>query len=186
MKKALQKKAKSKPELKLKFGEFIAERTKLRRQISNEIANKEKMIDPELFREYFEYLSPSDMYNTLSDTKNTEKQNIQVNLIKSGLIDLQKDIENTSKDDVNKIEKMNKIADIAKLLLYYNNDDQKASGIKILTANQMLSRLPISLAQLKAGNNSEELKNEIRQILYSLYRSKKLTKNVYKSLIAII
>ena len=47
----------------------------------------------------------------------------------------------------------------------------------------MLSRLPISLAQLKAGNNSEKLKNEIRQLLYSLYRSKKLTKQIYKSLI---
>ena len=46
----------------------------------------------------------------------------------------------------------------------------------------MLSRLPIALAQLKAGNNSEKLKNEIRQLLYSLYRSKKLTKQLYKSL----
>ena len=59
-------------------------------------------------------------------------------------------------------------------------------GLKILTPNQMLSRLPISLAQLKAGNNSEKLKNEIRQLLYSLYRSKKLTKQLYKSLIDII
>ena len=50
----------------------------------------------------------------------------------------------------------------------------------------MLNRLPISLAQLKAGNNSEKLKNEIRQILYSLYRSKNLTKQLYKSLIDII
>ena len=50
----------------------------------------------------------------------------------------------------------------------------------------MLSRLPISLAQLKVGNNSKELKNEIRQILYSLYRSKKLTKQLYKSLVDII
>ena len=50
----------------------------------------------------------------------------------------------------------------------------------------MFSRLPISLAQLKAGNNSDKLKNEIRQILHSLHRSKKLTKNVYKSLIDII
>ena len=50
----------------------------------------------------------------------------------------------------------------------------------------MLSRLPISLAQLKAGNNSEKLKNEIRQILHSLYRSKKLTESVYKSLVVII
>ena len=50
----------------------------------------------------------------------------------------------------------------------------------------MLSRLPISLAQLKAGNNSKKLKNEIRQLLYSLYRSKKLTKQLYKSLADII
>ena len=47
----------------------------------------------------------------------------------------------------------------------------------------MLSRLPVSLAQLKAGNNSEKLKDEIRQILYSLYRSKKLTKTIYNNLI---
>ena len=50
----------------------------------------------------------------------------------------------------------------------------------------MLSRLPITLAQLKAGNNAEKLKNGIRQLLYSLYRSKKLTKQLYKSLIDII
>ena len=60
------------------------------------------------------------------------------------------------------------------------------SGLKILTPSQMLSRLPISLAQLKAGKNSEKLKNEIRQLLYSLYRSKKLTKQLYKSLLGII
>ena len=59
-------------------------------------------------------------------------------------------------------------------------------GLKILTPNQMLSRLPIALAQLKAGNNSEKPKNEIRQLLYSLYRSKNLTKQLYKSLIDII
>ena len=47
----------------------------------------------------------------------------------------------------------------------------------------MLSRLPVTLAQLKAGNNSEKLKNEIRQLLYSLYRLKNLTKQIYKSLI---
>ena len=64
--------------------------------------------------------------------------------------------------------------------------NQQGEGLKILTPNQMLSRLPINLAQLKAGNNSEKLKNEIRQLLYSLYRSKKLTKQIYKSLIDII
>ena len=50
----------------------------------------------------------------------------------------------------------------------------------------MLRRLPISLAQLKAGNNSEKLKNEIRQLLYSLCRSKKLTQQIYTSLIDVI
>ena len=50
----------------------------------------------------------------------------------------------------------------------------------------MPKRLPITLAQLKAGNNSEKFKNEIRQLLYSLYRSKKLTKQLYKSFIEII
>ena len=52
--------------------------------------------------------------------------------------------------------------------------NQQGQGLKILAPNQMLSRLPISLAQLKAGNNSEKLKNEMRQRLYSLYRSKNL------------
>ena len=64
--------------------------------------------------------------------------------------------------------------------------NEQGQGLKILTPNQMLGRLPISLAQLKAGNNSEKLKNKIRQLLYSLYRSKKLTKQLYKSLIDII
>ena len=52
---------------------------------------------------------------------------------------------------------------------------QQGQGLKILTPNQMLIRLPITLAQLKAGNNSEKLKNEIRQLLYSLYRLQKLS-----------
>ena len=64
--------------------------------------------------------------------------------------------------------------------------NQEGKGIKTLTPNQMLSRLSISLAQLKAGNNSEKLKNEIRQLLYSLYRSKNMTKQVYNNLIKFI
>ena len=64
--------------------------------------------------------------------------------------------------------------------------NQQGQGLKILTPNQMLSRLPVSLAQLNAEKNSEKIKNEIRQLLYSLYKSKKLTKNIYKSLVDII
>ena len=61
--------------------------------------------------------------------------------------------------------------------------EQEGTGLKILTPNQMLKRLPIALAQIKAGNNSESLLNEIRQSVYSLYRSKEITKKVYNSII---
>ena len=60
-------------------------------------------------------------------------------------------------------------------------ESQEGKGLKILTPNQMLKRLPIALAQVKAGNNSESLLNEIRQIVYSLYRSKEITKTVYNN-----
>ena len=61
--------------------------------------------------------------------------------------------------------------------------EQYGKGLKILTPNQMLKRLPIALAQVKAGNNSESLLNEIRQIVYSLYQSKEFTKKVYNNII---
>ena len=88
-----------------------------------------------------------------------------------------------------KNKKPNQILEIVNEIFYFNKDIQKQQeglGLKILIPNQMLSRLPITLAQLKAGNNYEKLKNEIRQLLYSLYRSKKLTKQLYKSLVDII
>ena len=61
--------------------------------------------------------------------------------------------------------------------------ETKGTGLKILTPKQMLQRLPIALAQVKAGNNSENLLNEIRQIIYSLYQSKEITEKVYNNLI---
>ena len=65
-------------------------------------------------------------------------------------------------------------------------EEQEGKGLKILAPNQMLKRLPIDLAQVKAGNNSEILLNEIRQIVYSLYRSKEITKKVYNNIISLI
>ena len=85
-----------------------------------------------------------------------------------------------------KIEDNKKIINIVEGIFYLNQLDQSGKGLKISTPDQMLSRLPIALAQLEAGNNSEKLKNEIRQLLYSLHRSKKLTKQLYKSLINMI
>ena len=98
---------------------------------------------------------------------------------------------------VNKAEQIKKLRstkhrqNILEIFIYlaeiFNGPPKKeGKGLKILTPYQMLSRLPITLAQLKAGNNSEKLKIEIRQLLYSLFTSKKLTKQIYKSGIDII
>ena len=59
----------------------------------------------------------------------------------------------------------------------------KGTEIKVLTPKQMLQRLPMALAQVKAGNNSESLLNEIRKIVYSLYQSKQMTKKVCNNII---
>ena len=86
-------------------------------------------------------------------------------------------------EEERKIEKPDNIVKIVEEILKFNKQYQEGQGIKILTPNQILSRLPISLAQLKAGNNSEKRKNEIRQLLYSRYCSKNMTKQVYNNLI---
>ena len=84
------------------------------------------------------------------------------------------------------IEEPDKVVEIVEEILEFNKQTQEGKGLKILTPYQMLSRLPISLAELKAGNNSEKLKSEIRQFLYSLYHSKNMTKEVYNKLIKYI
>ena len=75
------------------------------------------------------------------------------------------------------------LKDIADLYNIKSGSDtsKKGEGLKIITNKQMLNRLPILLPQIQAGNNSKSLKNEVRQILYSLYRSKVLTKTVYNN-----
>ena len=89
-------------------------------------------------------------------------------------------------EEEKEIEKPSEIIDIVKEFLEFNKQNQEEQGLKILTPDQMISRLPVSLAQLKTGNNSQKLKNQIRQLLHSLYRSKKLTKQLHKSLVDII
>ena len=77
------------------------------------------------------------------------------------------------------------LKDVADIYNLKSDSDtsKKDEGLKVLPNKQMLNRLPILLAQIKAGNNSKSLKNELRQILYSLYRSKVLTKTVCNNLI---
>ena len=146
------------------------------------INREETDIDRELFKNHFKFQRPSDMYKNLYEINDRKENNKLVNVIRSGLKDLKKEIKEMSKEE-REIETPDKIVEIVKEILNFNKQNQKGYGLKILTPNQMLSILPISSAQLKAGNNSEKLKNEIRQLLYSLHRSKKLTKEIYKSLV---
>ena len=136
-----------------------------------------------MFQYYFsKYQNPSDMYKKLCETKGINEN--QVYLIKE-ILDKIKKYNKSAKEYV--IEGNEKIINIVEHILYFNQlEQQKGEGLKILTPNQMHSRLPITLAQLNAGNNSEKLTDEIRKLLHSLYRSKNLTKQLYKSLIAII
>ena len=136
-----------------------------------------------MFKDYFNFSVSNALAKQLYETKNKKKNNVLVELIKNRWSDLKDETEKISEDEKNP-EKPNKILKIVKEILEFNKKIWKQQGLRLkITPNQILSRLPISLAQLKAGNNSEKLKNEIRQLLYSLYRSKKLTKQIYKSLI---
>ena len=121
------------------------------------------------------------MFKVLYETNDKEKSSKLVDIFNSRLKDLKEEIKNMSKEG--EIENPELIVKIVEMILKFNEQNQQGKGLKILTPNQMLSRLPISLAQLQAGNNSEKLKNEIRQLLYSLYRSKNMTKQVHNNLI---
>ena len=131
--------------------------------------------------------------------------------IKKGEITLEtaKDYQKILFENIKPIRKGNKNAEQKKILadinIFYNARDsaikfiedygsmileakklareQEVTGLKILAPNQMLKRLPIALAQVKAGNNSVSLLNKIRQIVYSLYRSKEITKKGYNNII---
>ena len=118
----------------------------------------------------------------ICEAKDKKKNDELVALIKIRWSNLRDEIEKMSKKEIEN-EKPDKILKIAKEILKFNKQKQLGQGLKILTPDQMLNRLPITLAQLKAANNSKKLKNEIScilyctiQLLYSLYRSKKLTK----------
>ena len=117
------------------------------------------------------------MLENLNSTKNTHRNKIQVNLIESALTDLKNKIKNTSKIE-NSIEKPDKIVNILEKILDFNNQNQTGQGLKILTANQVLSILLITLAQLQAGNKKRDKTTAI--FFVSL---KKLAKTICNTLI---
>ena len=128
-----------------------------------------------------ESIEPEEKYEeSIAERVKTRKQNIQKTFAPSS--PPKKDYSKETADYLKYMEEQEK-GEKRFSNDYDSNGWSSGSGLKILTNKQVLNRLPILLAQIQAGNDSIKLKNEIRQILYSLYRSKVLTKTVYNNLI---
>ena len=141
---------------------------------------------------FYGYMDSKELFNAIknnqikfSEVKN--KQNEFLNKLNEVKIGKKEVINNFNKFYNSREEVINFFRDYIEMLSDAKYDakqnETKGKGLKILTPKQMLQRLPIALAQVKAGNNSESLLNEIRQIVYSLYQSKKITKKVYNNII---
>ena len=142
---------------------------------------------------FYEYMNSKELFNAIknSQIKFSEadnKQNAFLNKLNEAKIgkktlEQKKVINNLEHFYKSREEVINFFTDYVEMLSDANYDSKlKGKGLKILTPKQRLQRLPIALAQVKAGNNSENLLNEIRQIIYSLYQSKEITKKVYSNL----
>ena len=123
-----------------------------------QIKKEQKTIDINWFKNVFNHETPDEMLRYLHSLETIYDYNKATYLI-------------------NKKNEGRKVLNIDNNILNFTLKERKSGhGFNILTPNQILRRSPINLPQLKAGNNSEKLKNKVRQLLYSLYRSKKLTK----------
>ena len=141
------------------------------------IKEKSRGIHNDLFKTYFNFSEPIDLAKKLSETKDKMKNNDLVELIRVRWINLKDETEKMSKEEI-KNKKPNEILGIVNKIIDFNKEIQKqqeGSRLKILTSDQMLNRLPISLPQLKAGNNSKKLKNEIIILFVQIKETYKIT-----------
>ena len=155
---------------------------KLKQKVTNDRLRQDliKYLERYIFGEDIESIEPEEKYEeSIAERVKKRKQNASSSLPK-------KDYSAEAADYLKYMEEQEK--DQKRFSNDYdsNGSGNVGTGLKILTNEQMLNRLPILLAQIQAGNNSSKLKNEIRQILYSLYRSKVLTKTVCNNLIKAI
>ena len=131
-------------------------------KLNRPINLKERDINDKLVRKHFQVQNLGALLEKLKKSKNNaERNDIQVSSIKNGLRDFKEETEDISREE-KEVKTPNEIVNIVELIFEFNWQ-QEGQGLKILTLNQVLSRLPTSLDHLKAGNNSEKLKNEIRQ-----------------------
>ena len=178
---------------KINESNVASEFKKLKQKVNNDKLKHDlvKYLEKSLFREDIESIKPEEKYEeSIAERVKTRKQNTQKTFASSS--PPKKDYSEETADYLKYMEEQEKgqkrFSDD-----YDSNGSSsgsgnveskpKSGGLKTLTDTQMLNHLPILLAQIQAGNNSIKLKNEIRQILYSLYRSKVLTKTVYNDLI---
>ena len=159
---------------------------KLKQKVTDDRLRQDLIKDLEryIFGEDIESIEPEEKYEeSIAERVKTRKQNTQRTFAPSS--PPKKDY---SEETANFLKYMEEEEKGQKRFSddYDSNGWSSGSGLKILTNKQMLNRLPILSAQIQAGNNSIKLKNEIRQILYSLSRSKVLTKTVYNNLITSI
>ena len=145
---------------------------------------------------FYEYMDSKEFFNAIrnsqigfSEAKNKQNEFLnKLSNIKIGrkTLEQEKIINNLKRLYLSRQKVVNFFRDFTEILsdANYNakQNETKGKGLKIVTPKQMLQRLPIALPQVKSGNNSENLLNEIRQIIYSLYQSKETTKKVYNNL----
>ena len=155
---------------------------KLKQKVTNDRLRQDliKDLGRHIFGEHLESIEPEEKYEeSIADRVKARKQNAPSRSFK-------KDYSAEAADYLKYMEEQEKGQKRFSDDYDSNGSGNVGTGLKILTNKQMLNRLPVLLAQIQAGNNSSKLKNEIRQILYSLYRSKVLTKTVYNNLIKAI
>ena len=182
------------------FNEVINERKELMSEIYDSIDYnnlKFEYVGSTKDVSFYEYKDSKELFNMIknSQIKFSEAKNKQNNFLKklnevkmgNETIEQRETISNLKKFSKSREEVINFFRDYIEMLSDVNYDARKnkteGKGLKILTPKQMLQRLPIALAQVKAGSNSDSLLNEIKQIVYSLYQSNQITKKVYNSII---
>ena len=158
---------------------------KLKQKVTNDRLRQDLLKDLEryLYGENIEDIEPEEEYEErIAERVKIRRQNKETDRDAQRTVALQDSSINL--DDFTYGENYDELDEEDRELL--RNMNKEGKGLKMLTNKQMLNRLPILLAQVKAGNNSKKLKIELRQILYLLYRSKTLTKTVYNNLIKVI
>ena len=181
------------------FNEFISKRKELMNKLYDSVDYnnlKFEYVSRAKDASFYEYMDSKELFNPIRDnmigfSEAKNKQNDFLNKltnIKIGrkTFEQAKIINNLERFYISRQEVINFFKDYTEMFSDANyhakQNETKRTGLKILTSKQMLQRLPIALAQVKAGNNSENLLNEIRQIIYSLYQSQEITKKGYNNL----